>query len=91
MATTEAGHKPELAPPIDVLVAQHIASLCVVARMYLEPDDGRQPDFPSAEIAVELAGQAFERIQPRLPEQGRAAVAEMLTEIRLEFVRKRGI
>ncbi|MBV8245202.1 MAG: hypothetical protein JOZ38_04720 [Candidatus Eremiobacteraeota bacterium] len=78
-------------PAIDQLLAGMIAELALAAHAYLsiggENDAG---DLQSAEIAIDVAGAAYERVKERLRPEERLAVTQMLTETRLNFVRKRG-
>lgn len=79
------------APPIDALLGETVASLLYAAAAYLEPRDGAAtPDLGSAELAVDVAGLAFDRIAPRLRPDARGALTVMLTDARLAIVRKRG-
>lgn len=79
------------APPIDDLMGETVATLLYAATAYLEPrDPGSGPDVASAEIAVDVAGAAFDRITARLRPEARGALTVMLTEARLAIVRKRG-
>jgi hypothetical protein len=79
------------APPIDELLGETVASLLYAAAAYLEPRDGDAvADLGSAELAVDVAGMAFDRIAPRLRPDARGALTVMLTEARLSIVRKRG-
>jgi hypothetical protein len=79
------------APPVDALLSEMVATLSYAAMAYLEPrDSGGQPDLPSAEIAVDVAGAAFDRIAPRLGAGERTALTAMLTDVRMTIVRKRG-
>jgi hypothetical protein len=82
-------------PPVEVVLSEVVANLAMLAHAYVEPPvaDGAEPaapDFASAGIALDVAGAAFERIEPRLDPQQRAAVARLLTESRLSYVKKRG-
>ncbi len=68
----------------------------MVAHAYLEPpaaDDGpgASVDLAAADIAIDVAGRAFERIAPRLGSEERSALARLLTELRLTYVKKRGL
>lgn len=79
------------APPIDDLLGETVATLLYAAAAYLEPRDAAQaPDLGSAELAVDVAGLAFDRIASRLRPDARGALTVMLTEMRLAIVRKRG-
>jgi Domain of unknown function (DUF1844) len=79
-------------PPIQAVLSEMTAQLILVAHAYLEPQaEGTQSDFPSAEVAIDVAGELFERTQGRLPTEERTALARMLTELRMTFVRKRGV
>lgn len=87
-AQTQAGS----VPPIQAVLSDVTAQLIIVAHAYLEPQaEGAEPDLASAELAIDVAGEAFERTHGRLPSEERAALARMLTELRMTFVRKRGV
>jgi len=77
-------------PPLEPLLTEVIATLALAAHAYLADDNGKQPDHPSAEIAIDVASAAFERVKERLRPDERLAITQMLTETRLTFVRKRG-
>jgi len=81
---------PELAP-IESLATEIVATLSLAAHAYLADEDGRTPDFASAEAAIDIAGTAFERVKERLRPDERLAITQMLTETRMTFVRKRGL
>ncbi|MEO6834929.1 MAG: hypothetical protein ABI231_03365 [Candidatus Tumulicola sp.] len=78
-------------PPVEPLLAEVIATLTLAAHAYLNESDGGQPDRASAEIAIDVASAAFERVKERLRPEERLAITQMLTETRMTFVRKRGI
>jgi len=79
------------APPVDALLSEMVATLAYAAMTYLEArEPDRQPDLPSAEIAVDVAGAAFDRIAPRLQAGEPNALTAMLTDVRMSIVRKRG-
>jgi hypothetical protein len=79
------------APAIDVLLGETVATLLYAAHAYLEPRQPEAtPDVASAEIAVDVAGLAFERVATRLRPEASGALMAMLTEARLAIVRKRG-
>ena len=80
------GQIPALAP----LLTEVIATLALAAHAYLADDDGKQPDFASAEAAIDVASTAFDRVKERLRPDERLAITQMLTETRMTFVRKRG-
>jgi cation transport regulator ChaB len=72
------------------LLSEVIATLALAAHAYLTEEDGRKPDHASAEVAIDVAGAAFERVKERLRPDERLAITQMLTEMRMTFVRKRG-
>jgi hypothetical protein len=77
---------------VEVVLEETIASLVVAAHTYLAPPaESASPDFGSAEVLIDIAGTIFERIQPRLQPEERSAVARLLTDLRMAFVRKRGL
>jgi hypothetical protein len=78
-------------PPVEPLLTEVISTLSLAAHAYLTESDGRQPDHASAEIAIDVASAAFERVKERLRPEERLAITQMLTETRMTFVRKRGI
>jgi hypothetical protein len=78
-------------PPVEPLVTEVVATLALAAHAYLTDDEGRRPDHASAEIAIDIASAAFERVKERLRPEDRLAMTQMLTETRMTFVRKRGI
>jgi len=79
-------------PPVEPLLSEVIATLALAAHAYLtEEEEGRTPDHASAEIAIDVATSAFERVKERLGADQRLAITQMLTETRMTFVRKRGI
>ncbi|HLX25549.1 MAG TPA: hypothetical protein VKR05_01045 [Candidatus Cybelea sp.] len=67
-----------------------IATLALAAHAYLTEEDGRKADYQSAEVAIDVATSAFERVKERLSADQRLAITQMLTETRMTFVRKRG-
>jgi hypothetical protein len=77
-------------PPVEPLLGEVIATLALAAHAYLTEEEGRSPDTQSAEIAIDVATAAFERVKERLPAEQRLAITQMLTETRLTFVRQRG-
>jgi hypothetical protein len=77
-------------PPVEPLLSEVIATLALAAHAYLSEEDGNQPDRGSAEIAIDVATAAFERVKERLPADQRLAITQMLTETRMTFVRMRG-
>jgi hypothetical protein len=78
-------------PPVEPLLTEVIATLSLAAHAYLTGGEGDEPDRASAEVAIDVAGAAFERVKERLRPEERLAITQMLTETRLTFVRKRGI
>ena len=87
---------PEAAtvPPVEVVLSEVVSNLCLITHAYLHPTiEGVEaaPDLGNAEIAIDIAGKAFDRISSRLPSDERAAIARMLTELRMSYVKKRGL
>ena len=78
-------------PPVEPLLTEVIATLSLAAHAYLTHAEGGQPDSGSAEVAIDVATAAFERVKERLRPEERLAITQMLTETRMTFVRKRGI
>ena len=78
-------------PPVEPLIAEVISTLSLAAHAYLTESGDRQSDHASAEVAIDVASAAFERVKERLSTQERLAITQMLTETRMTFVRKRGI
>ena len=78
-------------PPVEVLLTDVVARLALAAHAYLGDEAGTQPDLPSAEAAIDVAGSAFERVKERLRPEERLAITQLLTETRMTFVRKRGL
>jgi hypothetical protein len=79
------------APAVEDLLGETVATLLYAAAAYLEPRaEGASSDLASAELAVDVAGIAFDRITSRLRPDARGALTVMLTEARLAIVRKRG-
>lgn len=77
-------------PPVEPLLSEVIATLALAAHAYLTEEEGRKADHESAEVAIDVASAAFERVKERLQPEQRLAITQMLTETRLRFVRKRG-
>jgi hypothetical protein len=90
MSTSQA---QAVAPPVEALVGELVATLAYAARSYLgdESTAETQPDFPSADLAINLAANAFEAVESRLRPAERSALQGMLTDLRLAYVRKRGL
>jgi hypothetical protein len=78
-------------PPVEPLLSEVIATLALAAHAYLSDDNQKQPDHASAEVAIDVATAAFERVKERLQPDQRLAITQMLTETRMTFVRKRGM
>jgi hypothetical protein len=85
----EGGFQGQI-PPIEPLIGEVIATLALAAHAYLTEEGGRKADQASAEIAIDIASAAFERVKERLQPEQRLAITQMLTETRLTFVRQRG-
>ena len=73
------------APPIDQLASEMVVTLCMAGLAYLAQDD-----VDSAVLACDVAGSAFERISSRLGPDERTSLGELVTQLRLSIVRKRG-
>ena len=82
---------PSQLPSIEDLITDAIARLALAAHVFLSDEEGKQPDLGSAEIAIDVAGSAFERVKERLRPEERLAITQLLTETRMTFVRKRGL
>lgn len=78
-------------PPIEALVTDAVARLTLAAHAYLSGEEGKQSDLPAAEIAIDVASAAYERVKERLRPADRLAITQLLTETRMTFVRKRGL
>jgi hypothetical protein len=79
-------------PPVEDVLSEVVVTLAFAARAYLEPpQEAGEPDLAAAGIAIETAGAAFERISARLGAEQRTALSGMLTDLRMAFVRKRGL
>ena len=78
-------------PPVEPLLTEVIATLSLAAHAYLTEGEGKESDRASAEVAIDVATSAFERVKERLRPEERLAITQMLTETRMTFVRKRGI
>jgi len=81
-------------PPVEVVLSEVVANLGFLAHAYLnpvDPDVDAGPDLEAAEIAIDVAGRAYDRIQPRLSPDERSAVSRLLTDLRLSYVKKRGL
>jgi hypothetical protein len=78
-------------PPIEVVSSEVITSLAFAAHAYMEPiGEDAVADLDAADIAIELAGKIYDRIQSRLQPEERSAFGRLLTELRMTYVRKRG-
>ena len=77
-------------PPVEPLLTEVIATLALAAHAYLTESEGHEPDREAAEVAIDVAGAAFERVKERLRPEQRLAITQMLTETRMTFVRLRG-
>jgi hypothetical protein len=78
-------------PPVEDLVTDAVARLTLAAHAYLSDQEGKQADLPAAEIAIDVASSAYERVKERLRPADRLAITQLLTETRMTFVRKRGL
>ena len=86
---THGGFQGQI-PPVEPLLGEVITTLALAAHAYLTGSEGHEPDHASAEVAIDVATAAFERVKERLAPNQRLAITQMLTETRLTFVRKRG-
>jgi hypothetical protein len=77
-------------PDVEPLLAEVIATLALAADAYLTEHPDRQTDYGAAQIAIDVATASFERVKERLRPEQRLSITQMLTETRLNFVRKRG-
>ncbi len=78
-------------PPVEALVTDAVARLTLAAHAYLAGEEDEQADLPAAEIAIDIASAAYERVKERLRPADRLAITQLLTETRMTFVRKRGL
>jgi hypothetical protein len=90
MSTSQAAAS---APPVEALAGEIVVTLAYAARSYLGEGEegGKEPDFVSADLAIGLAAHAFEVVQSRLRTEERSALQGMLTDLRMTYVRKRGL
>jgi hypothetical protein len=78
-------------PRVEDVVSEFVATLALIAHAYLEPSDkNTPPDLASACLAIDTAGDAFDRVAGRLKHEQRTALSGVLTDIRMTYVRKRG-
>jgi len=77
-------------PAVEPLLTEVIATLALAAHAYLTEKEEHRPDHAAAEVAIDVASAAFERVKERLQPEQRLAITQMLTETRLTFVRMRG-
>jgi hypothetical protein len=85
---TQGGFEGHI-PPVEPLLTEVIVTLSLAAHAYLGDEEGRSADLPAAEIAIDVAAAAFDRVKERLTPDQRLAITQMLTETRMTFVRKR--
>ena len=78
-------------PSVEALVTDTVPRLTLAAHAYLSDEEGKQADLPSAELAIDVASVAYERVKARLRPADRLAITQLLTETRMAFVRKRGL
>jgi hypothetical protein len=96
MPQMTTGPSATTAPSVEVVLGEVVMNLAMLAHAYLEPASAEggappEPDLAAADIAIDVAGKAFERMQSRLEPSERSAMARLLTELRLTYVRKRGL
>ncbi|MHB8433027.1 MAG: hypothetical protein ACYDCA_05390 [Candidatus Tyrphobacter sp.] len=75
-------------PSVAEVVSEVIGSLALAAHAYMDEASGAG-DLASAEVAIDVASLAFDRIRERLGAEQRLAIAQLLTETRLAYVRRR--
>ncbi|MGH7738402.1 MAG: hypothetical protein ACREMP_11135 [Candidatus Tyrphobacter sp.] len=63
-----------------------IASLAVAAHAYMADE---KCDLSAAGVAIDVASLAFDRIKESLAASERLAITQLLTETRLDYVRRR--
>ena len=73
------------APPIEQLGAEFVASLCMAGLAYLAKDD-----VESASLTCDIVGLAFDRLSTRLGTEERTGLSQLITELRMSIVKKRG-
>jgi hypothetical protein len=73
------------APPIEQIGAEIVASLCMAGLAYVAKDD-----VESASLACDVVGLVFDRLSTRLEAEERTVLSELVTELRISIVRKRG-
>jgi len=81
-------------PPIEIVMSEVVINLAYVAHAHLRGAEEGQlatPRLADAEIAIDVAARAYERIAARLPADERAEIARLLTDVRLTYVKKRGL
>ena len=76
-------------PPIEQLGSEVIATLLSAARAYLEPSREDPYALGDAQIAIDIAAEALRRMAERLPQSERSVLSNVLTQTRLECVRRR--
>lgn len=64
---------------------EFVASLCMAGIAYLAKDD-----VESACVACDIVGLAYDRLSSRLKAEERTGLGELLTELRMQIVQKRG-
>jgi hypothetical protein len=80
-------------PPVEVVLGDVVANLAILARAYVDPpaEAGAEADLDAADALLDVAGRAYDRIQPRVGSDERSALAGLLTAARLSYVKKRGL
>jgi hypothetical protein len=73
------------APPIEQIGADIVASLCMAGLTYVAKDD-----VESASLACDVVGLVFDRLSSRLEAEERTGLSELVMELRMSIVRKRG-
>jgi hypothetical protein len=81
-------------PSVETVLGEVVANLAMLAHAYLNPPEGAAaeacPNLEAAEIAIDVASRGYDRIQLRLSPDERSAYGRLLTDVRLDYVKKRG-
>ena len=72
-------------PPIEQIGTEVVASLCMAGLAYVSNDD-----VESAALTCDIVGLVFDRLSSRLGPEERTGLGELVTELRMQIVKKRG-